>query len=1305
MSQGRLFVVLAVFGLLLVGSPASAQTSSISGVVVDTAGGVVPGATVTAKNNATNVAFEAISTGAGAFSIPAVPIGTYTVTVTLEGFKTVELNDVVVNAGVPAAVNATLEVGAVAEMITVQAMSEIVQSQTTAVSTTLNVRQIVNLPLSSRASLDFVRFLPGVNSPGGTRDSTINGLPQSAINITLDGVNVQDNTLKTGDGFFAIVNPRLDAIEEVTMSSAAQGAEGSGQGAVQIRFVTRSGTNQYQGSLYHYYRNDSLNTNTWFNVRDDIDKANLLQNQWGGRVGGPLSIPGLFDGRDRAFFFVNYEEFRQPSDLTRNRTVLYPSAETGVFRYSTTAGIREVNLLSLAAANGHLATTDPTTAKLLADIRAATGTTGTITDLADPLFQRYSFNVAQQAKRQYPTMRIDANVSARHRASFVVNYQNFADTPDTLNNRDPFFPGFPITATQGSERLAISTSVRSTLGSNLVNEARYGLSSAPVTFFKELTPDMWGGTSVANQDGFHLNLAGTAPQNLGITNAGNTPVPQSRNASTWVVEDTVNWLKGAHSLSFGGTFTRVSLWMENQTLVPTVNFGIVTGDPADSMFTATNFPGASTTNLNNARALYALLVGRVSSITGNARIDEGTGKYAYMGAATQRGEQDVFATFLQDSWRLRPDLTFNLGLRYEILMPFKAGNASYSYATMDDAWGVSGNVSGCDPSNVTPEKCNIFKPGTLTGTSPTFKQLEQGVEAYGTDYNNIAPSVGLSWTPSADTGFFRKFLGQPGDTVIRGGFARSFNRNGMSDFTDRFGSNPGILITANRDISLGNLGTLPVLFRNKNVMGPPAFASEPVYPMTDVITGDVNVFDPNLQTPRVDSWSAGLQRAVSQNMAVEVRYVGTRSRALWTNYNYNETNILENGFLDEFRLAQQNLQANVAAGRGNNFRYYGPGTGTSPLPIYLAFFSGIPASRAGDASLYTSSNFASSTYYNHLAKMNPVPFTAAGTGTSGLMGSATFRANARTAGLPSNFFLANPDLLGGAIVTGNGGYTNYNSLQMELRRRMSQGLQFQMSYAYGKAYESQFYSFRRDRLEQLDSGGEGGVMHAFKANWVWELPFGRGRKFGGNVNGAVDRLIGGWQIHGVAQFQTGRLIDFGNVRMVGFDLKELQDMYQLRKTADSTGKLRVYMLPQAVIDETVKAFSVSATSPTGYGALGAPSGKYFAPANGPDCIETAMSNSGNQTTGYGDCGERSLVVTGPMFKQVDLSVAKMIPIVGRTRLEFRVEMLNVFDWVNFVPVAGIGASGINANNFEVTTLNSLVGNYGRVVQIVSRFSW
>ena len=313
------------------------------------------------KNTATGATFNSVSTAQGVFTIPAVSPGTYSVTVSLSGFKTQVLNDIVVNAGVPASVRATLEVGGVSETVVVESATPVVQTVESGVSATINVKQIQSLPLTSRNVLDFVTFLPGVTTPGGNRDSQMNGLPQSAINITLDGINVQDNTLKTTDGFFTIVQPRLDAIEEVTVSSAAQGADGAGQGAVQIRFVTRSGTNTYSGSGYNYFRSDKLNENTWFNERNKVAKAKLKQNQTGMRFGGPVKIPGVYDGSGKLFFFFNVEEFRQPSDVTRQRTVLHPRAEQGFFRY----GSNEVNVFTVAAANGQTATIDPTIQKLL----------------------------------------------------------------------------------------------------------------------------------------------------------------------------------------------------------------------------------------------------------------------------------------------------------------------------------------------------------------------------------------------------------------------------------------------------------------------------------------------------------------------------------------------------------------------------------------------------------------------------------------------------------------------------------------------------------------------------------------------------------------------------------------------------------------------------------------------------------------------------------------------------------------------------------------------------------------------------
>jgi hypothetical protein len=1284
--KGKLRAFALACAALAIAVPGFGQggtSSTLSGVVLDNSGGVIPGADVTVKNDATGVVQTSVTNGQGAFSLPGLNVGTYTVTVTLQGFKTFISRGVVLTTGAPAHVKAVLEVGGMTEQVTVSSSSEIIQTQSSTVSTTLNTNQIVKLPMTSRSAMDFVNLLPGVSTPGGNRNATINGLPQGTINITLDGVNIQDNTLKTGDGFFAIVSPRLDAIEEVTVTTASQGVDASGQGAVQIKFVTRSGTNSFTGSGYHYYRNDALNANSWFNNRNGIEKTDLLQNQAGFRVGGPVVFPGLFNGRNKAFFFVNYEEFHQPGGSTENRTILNPAAQSGTYSYEAGGGVRSVNVLNLAASRGQVSTMDPTVAALLTDIRSATGQAGAITSDIDPNLQRYSFNVKTQSVRRYPTVRGDYNLTGKHRISGSYNYQKFTDFPDTLNNLESRFPGFPVQAGQSSIRKGFSSSLRSTLGRSLVNESRFGYSGSPVTFFGELTKDMWSG-SLANQKGFQINFPsiGSTPT---APSAG--PSPQARNATTFLLEDTVTWLKGSHSISLGGAWTQYTLFARNSGLLPSIDFDVVTGDPALAMFTTANFPGASNTNLTAARRLYAMLTGRVRRINGDSRLNEATGEYDYMGTGIQRARMREGGVFIQDAWRARPNLTINAGLRYELQYPFYPLNSSYSTATMADLCGVSGVNS--------ETTCNLFQPGVQPGKHPEFINFGKGQRAYNVDYGNIAPSIGAAWTPAARPGFLGTLMGRDGDFVVRGGYTRAFSRNGLNDFSGVFNANPGVVIqNADRDSSLDTLDDgqgLPVLFRQTSRLGPNPFPRTPVYPLKDVVTENVNIFDPQIQVPYADTWTAGIQRGLGRSMAIEVRYVGTRSRDNWQTLNYNEVNIFENGFLDEFRQAQRNLQANMAAGRGNTFAFTGV-PGTAPLPTLLAFFNGRGGSLASNPTSYTGSTWSSQTFLGFLAAQNPNPFGMVTNGDdTGMLDQGSMRSNAVAAGLPANFFVANPDLLGGANLTTNNGKTNYNSLQVELRRRLSHGLQFQSSYVFGKAMASNFETFRRPIFMTRDTGSEGDLTHGFKANLVYDLPFGRGRRFGRDANGFVDRLIGGWQIGVTSRIQSGQLVDLGNVRLFGMSRDDVQDMFNLR--FDDAGRT-VWMLPEDVIENTIRAFSVSATSPTGYGTRGAPTGRYFGPANGPDCIE--IDNGAD----YGDCGTRELVVTGPTFRQHDVRISKRTPIVGRANFEFAIEMLNAFNRPNFVPVGGLGS---DIADYEVTGLTGT--NTSRVIQLVSRINW
>jgi hypothetical protein len=547
----------------------------------------------------------------------------------------------------------------------------------------------------------------------------------------------------------------------------------------------------------------------------------------------------------------------------------------------------------------------------------------------------------------------------------------------------------------------------------------------------------------------------------------------------------------------------------------------------------------------------------------------------------------------------------------------------------------------------------------------------------------------------------------PNDFVVRGGYARSFTRPGIGDFTGVFSTNPGVTLSNSLTAAqiLGGPGAL--LLSNPLVQQPiPGFPAVPSYPFPPTSnTNSLRAFDQHIQIPYSDTWQTGFTRSIGRDMALEVRYVGTHGYSIWADYNYNQLNIVSNGFLNEFRQAQANLAANIANLKGNTFAYTGV-PGTAPLPTFLGFFQGLGSVNAGNPANYSSANFSNVTFLGFLAANNPNPFGFASTNTTtGFAGNSTFRGNGLAAGIPANYFQANPDVTN-ANVRGNQGYTYYDGLQLELRRRLSQGLQFQVSYAYDHAWANRFYGFNNHNITRRPTGTEGDVPQQFKSLVTYDLPFGQGRHFGSDVGGAMDRLIGGWQIAVASVIHTGQLVDFGNVRLVGMTKDDVQKMIQLR--FDPSGAGLVYMLPADVVQNTINAFNVSATSATGY-AGNVPTGRYFAPANGPDCIEIESTSTVAQS-GPGKCGVGSLVVAGPLFQQHDITVAKRTKIVGHTTGEFRLEMLNAFNHPNFTPVGG--TTGTGATNSPAPTsltayqLTALSGtNTSRVVQLVFRFNW
>jgi hypothetical protein len=1282
------FVGLLLAGVFLVSTPPplfAQGASSISGLVVDTAGGAIPGAAVLVASDSTGSKFEAVTNGSGAFNVPALPVGTYSVTVSLQGFKTAVITDVRVQLGIPTNVKATLDVGGIKETVTVTgAAAELINTQTATVSATMNMEQIAQIPMPTREVLNAVTFLVGVNQDGVARgNATVNGLPESFLNIMLDGVSNQDTFNKSSDGFFSPVRPRQDAIEAVTVTSAAGGADVGGHGAISINFVTRQGSNQFRGSVYEYYRTPKLNSNYWFNIRNGLPKNDVRLHQFGIRQGGPIVIPGLYDGRGKAFFFVHDEELRLPNDVSRVRTVYHPRALAGWFRYNVTSGgqqvVREINVLDVARGGGQLATTDPTVMRLLSNIDGSTQTTGAVAASSDPLFNSYSWLTPAKQVEHQPAIRIDYNIGDRHRLTGTFNKLWQDRNPDQLNDFDQRFPGAPNFGHTVARRPQRSFTLRSTLSSATVNEVRVGISRGERIFFGQA--DSGGGPQTFDESGGYAVDLGD------VTNWHTIGTLSGRSAYQYTFADTLTWQRGSHSVTLGGEAFLGRAWDDSQQIVPGINLGFSTAnDPAAGLFSTANFPGASTGQLTAARLLYAVLTGRVSSVTGQATLDAETDKYSFLGRRRRHGKLDNYSTFVQDSWRVTPTLTLNAGLRWDVQTPFSPLNDTMSVATLADVCGVSGLGDGGLYSS-----CNFFKPGASGGKVPVFSKFASGNGGYNTDWNNVAPNVGVAWRPHVERGWLRKLLGDPEQATIRGGYSVAYERQGFGVFTGVFGPNPGSTLSLTRDAGTGLVPageSWPVLLRETNRLYPAPFPESPSYPIA-VRPGradDMRAFHPTIKIASARSWTVGFQRAISNNMAVEARYVGTRGVDQWSTLNYNELNI-ENGFFDEFKLAMNNLHANNTAGggRAGSFAYFGPGTGTAPLPIYLAYIAG--RTDPGNAAAYTGGTWTNTGLTQDMVRTNPQPFNSAGD----LDNDNGRRNNAIAAGLPANFFVVNP-LIDDVNVTDSGAFSDYHALQIELRRRLSRGLLVNASYQYAIEGTSAFLGFRYGRVMNPNDN----VRHAIKSQWNWTVPVGRGLRYGGNLHPVLDGIVGGWELSGAARIQA-RMVNFGNVRLVGMSPKDVQKMYKFDIRNNPANDLRTpYMMPDDVILNTRRAFNTSPTSPTGYSDLGVPEGRYFAPANSADCIQLKA----------GDCAPRTLLIRAPFFTRVDIGVTKRFPIVGRTNAEVRFDLLNLFDNVNFDPVANPGnAATIFQTGAAYRDPNNNFDPGGRLGQISFRLNW
>jgi hypothetical protein len=450
----------------------------------------------------------------------------------------------------------------------------------------------------------------------------------------------------------------------------------------------------------------------------------------------------------------------------------------------------------------------------------------------------------------------------------------------------------------------------------------------------------------------------------------------------------------------------------------------------------------------------------------------------------------------------------------------------------------------------------------------------------------------------------------------------------------------------------------------------------------------------------VHSYSVGVQRAIGTNMAFEARYVGNRNTNTWAEEDWNERSVFGSGFYEEFKLAQRNVSANIAAGLGSRGFAYTGAPGTSPLPIHFAYLQG--AGNANNAALYTSTNFTNQAFVNRFSALRP-QVTAA----LSAIDTAAFRTNALAAGLPRNLIVMNPMVSSANVVMDNN-WTKYNSLQLELRRRLSRGLLIGANYTYGIKEQSQLTTLAQPRVE-VDFSEDRNSPHAFKVNWDYELPIGRDRRFGSNMNPVVNAIVGGWQFSGSGLLKRDRYRLIG-VKLEGMSAEDLQDAFKISIDKNAAGQTVVFSFPEDIRLNTWAAFSVDPTTPTGYSvARGVPTGRYMRPSSDANCIAIYRF----------DCNTPDINLNGPLFSRWDMRLKKSFGLGGRRSFEIMAEVLNVFDTINFNhggPTSTIqGGTSLNPspNNgedtFRVTSaytdINTTFDPGGRVGQLVWRLNW
>ena len=1301
--------IFTLLTLLAVSASVFAQGSggSIIGTITDPSGAVVPGATVVVKDAQTGRERTVTATEDGTFKVSQLEFGTYTVTITAQGFQTFVANEVKVDTGRDVPLNVSLQVGQVGETVVVTAGAEIMNQSDATLSNTISQRDVRELPINGRNPLALLNLLPGVNPTS----SSINGQRSTVTNYTRDGLNVQDNFIRLGG--FVQDRPTVDDTGEFTVITQNAGAEFGGSQIVQL--VTPRGGQDFHGALYEFNRNSKFGANRFFNNLNNIPKPFLNRNQFGGTISGPTVLPRFGEGgasviRGKAFFFANYEGYRQAQQNSANGTILLPQARTGGFTYTATctaatcpAGITPgqqltINVLNgtglnLAGANGTAFNNaggaigiDPAVqARILSRIPTAANGNSTGINFTQVL----NFNIASPVTRDAVTGRFDLQFNDRNAMNFVYK----RTTED--NARTDLAYGFNTSpyVFQGATTTLYALAYNMNPTPSFSNEIRGGYQRS-TPFFNE------GGVPTD----FVFNNAQTQAANTLagiITNPEGSFRSQGRNTDYWNLQDNATYSWENHSFRFGGQVQAYKIVALNfAATTPLYNFS-TTANPNTPGLVAGMFPGGiNATDLGRVNSLRYLLGGIIGGASVQANLQD-------LNTGFQPGAESIrdlrfenWSGYFQDQWRVSPRLTLNLGVRYELYTPLR--NPQFIYLESVVANGQSATEAALNPNGT----YNIV--GGNSGERGNFSK---------TDKNNFGPALSFAYSPDFG-GFLGSLMPGGGRTVLRGGYRISYNNNEYVRTPD------------NAYVQLVGLGSQVVNATQggsaqlRAVITPrpdaPSFAAVPgnfptpplpVLPITYAANnalaarqGLVWVFDPDIQIPLVHEYNFGVQREIGWDSAIEIRYVGSFSNSLWRSVDSNQVDIRNNAFLADYVRARENCRLQGATL---------PGSGDPLLRCTSAAFN--PAI-AGSQQLSVFPNLAT------------LSGSAGGIGTTAAAGNATIISQIQQ-GIPADLavtyvingltgtvpFLANRNAFV-ANVTSNGGLFRYNSLQAEIRRRFTDGFSFQLNYTFQKILTDSTQDTQQSVDPYLDNLNtrlnyarpDYDRTHTVNGNMNLELPFGRGRKWLSD-GGLASKIFGGFQITSIVNISSGQPTSVrdprGTLNRAG--RSGLQGATSSLTTSQIKELVGVYRTPngifyinpsvlQATASNGVVTQTVDLNQPLPAGftitAIRGASPIGTAPFPGQVFFLNPPGSTGNLPMNF---------INGPMYFNWNAGVFRNFKMGETKNLQLRMEIFNVTNRANM----NIGESS-NIFNIGSTSFGRITGTFDpRIVQFGARFDF